>query len=144
MLNTSLRAMLVALVCFAASAASPPAAQAAKRSTTCADRLCKRDRAAAPSCWRFKAQQRVSRCFIRRAAAHYRQSTSHALHIAWRESRYQYRVVNPSSGTAGLFQFASATWRSTPYRRYSPRNPRWASLAAMWMWKHGGLYHWRL
>jgi hypothetical protein len=34
------------------------------------------------------------------------------------------------------------TWASTPYRKQSPYNPRWASLAAMWMWKHGGYHHW--
>jgi hypothetical protein len=22
-------------------------------------------------------------------------------------------------------------------------HPRWAALAAMWMWAHGGYHHWR-
>lgn len=110
----------------------------------CANRLCTKYEAATPSCWKLHGRARISRCFITRAAAHFRQSKRQAFAIAYRESRYDYRVTNPSSGTAGLYQFARQTWNSTPYRHHSPYNPRWASLAAMWMWKHGGYSHWSL
>jgi hypothetical protein len=51
-------------------------------------------------------------------------------------------VTNSSSGAAGLYQFMPGTWAHTPYRRHSPYSPKWASLAAMWMWKRGGQHHW--
>jgi len=110
----------------------------------CAGKLCKRWKPGTPSCHRFDARAKVSRCFIRRAARHYGQSTTQALAIAWRESRYDWRVTNTSSGAAGLYQFMPGTWAHTPYRRHSPHSPRWAPLAAMWMWKHGGMAHWSL
>jgi hypothetical protein len=119
------------------------AAQAqAVRHSPCANRLCTRYVPHTPSCWRFDRRTRVSRCFIARAARHYRQSRSQAFYIAWRESRYNFRATNPSSGTAGLYQFARVTWSNSPYRRHSPYNPKWASLAAMWFWAHGGYHHW--
>jgi hypothetical protein len=121
-----------------------PTADAAKRSADgpCAGRLCKKDVPNTKKCWRFDARKKVARCFIARAAAHYGQSKKQAYYIAWRESRYNWKVTNPSSGTAGLYQFARGTWEHTPYRNYSPYHPRWAALAAMWMWKHGGQSHW--
>jgi hypothetical protein len=73
----------------------------------------------------------------------YGQSKSRAYHIAWRESRYNWRVTNRSSGAAGLYQFMSRTWLTTPYRKHSRYHPRWAALAAMWMWAHGGYHHWQ-
>jgi hypothetical protein len=113
-------------------------------SSICRNALCTKERAHVPSCYRFSQRTRIARCFIARAAKHYHQSLSQAYYIAWRESRYNWRVTNPSSGTAGLYQFARGTWNFTPYRRYSPYNPRWASLAAMWMWRHGYYSHWRV
>ena len=92
--------------------------------------------------WRLPPAQ-VARCFIARAADHFHQSRSQAYYIAHRESRYNWRVTNRSSGAAGLYQFMPRTWRSTPYRHHSPYHPRWASLAAMWMWAHGGYSHWQ-
>jgi hypothetical protein len=122
--------------------AAPAAAQKQATRAPCANRLCTKDVPRTPSCYRLHGRTQVARCFIARAASHFHQSKSQAYYIAWRESRYNWRVTNPSSGTAGLYQFAGQTWRSTPYRRYSPYNPRWASLAAMWMWAHGGYSHW--
>ena len=113
-------------------------------SRACANALCTKDRAQVRSCWSRDTRRATSRCFIARAARHFRQSRSQALHIAWRESRYNPRATNASSGAAGLYQFMSGTWQSTPYRRHSPYHPRWAALAAMWMWSRGGYYHWRL
>jgi hypothetical protein len=141
--HAALRAALKTIACamLALAFMAAPAA-AADRPGPCADRLCKRYEADTPTCWRFERRKKVARCFIARAAAHYRQPRRKALHIAWRESRYNWRVTNPSSGTAGLYQFARATWRHTPYRGHSRYNPRWAALAAMWMWAHGGYSHW--
>src|SRR3954452_20872224 len=98
--------------------------------------------AQAGSCWNHHGGRAVSRCFIARAAARYHQPVSQAYYIAWRESRYHWRVTNRSSGAAGLYQFMPTTWAHSPYRHRSPYNPRWAALAAMWFWAHGGKFHW--
>ena len=120
-------------------------AQAAHRyAGGCANRLCTKDRTDVPSCWRLKGRAPIARCFIARAAARYGQSRSEAYYVAHRESRYNWRVTNASSGAAGLYQFMPRTWAYTPYRRHSPYHPRWAALAAMWMWAHGGYHHWSL
>jgi hypothetical protein len=108
----------------------------------CANRLCTKDKPRAKSCWSLHSRTKVARCFIKRAALHYHQPLSQAYYIAHRESRYNWRVTNSSSGAAGLYQFMPRTWASTPYHKHSPYHPRWASLAAMWMWKHGGQSHW--
>ena len=119
---------------------APPAQ--ATRHSPCANRLCTHYVSHTPSCWRFHRHGKVARCFISRAARHYGQSQSQAFRIAWRESRYRWRVTNSSSGAAGLYQFKRMTWNTTPYRRHSPYHPKWAALAAMWMWHHGGYSHW--
>jgi hypothetical protein len=145
-----MRAALKTIACAALaltlmlSVTAPAGAAARSDRAACANRLCTTDRPNTPKCWRLHGRKKVARCFIARAAAHYRQSRSQAYYIAWRESRYNWRVTNPSSGTAGLYQFARGTWAHTPYRRYSPYHPRWAALAAMWMWRHGGYSHWRM
>jgi hypothetical protein len=108
----------------------------------CANRLCTKDIPKTKSCWSLHSRTKVARCFIKRAALHYKQPVSQAYYIAHRESRYNWRVTNSSSGAAGLYQFMPRTWQSTPYRKHSPYQPRWAALAAMWMWKHGGYSHW--
>jgi soluble lytic murein transglycosylase-like protein len=119
------------------------ATAATKQGGPCANRLCTKYQANTPSCWKQHGRSKVARCFIARAASHFRQSKSQAYHIAWRESRYNWRVTNSSSGAAGLYQFMPRTWHSTPYHKHSPYHPRWAALAAMWMWAHGGYSHWR-
>jgi hypothetical protein len=129
-------------------AAAPAVAKPAKSSPTakCANTLCTEDRAGVPSCWRVGDgnRRRVSKCFIKRAARHFDQPRSLAFHIAHRESRFDFRVTNASSGAAGLYQFMPVTWSSTPYRKHSRYHPRWAALAAMWMWSRGGYHHWSL
>lgn len=95
-----------------------------------------------PSCWRYRHERQISRCFIARAADRFGQSRSEAYYIAWRESRFHWRATNRSSGAAGLYQFMPTTWAHSPYRHRSPYNPRWAALAAMWYWAHGGKHHW--
>src|SRR4051794_23708438 len=138
----SIRPALVAALFLALAA---PAAAPARTHDKCANRLCTRYEPGTRSCPEsHHGRHAIARCYIARAAAHFRQSRSLAYAIAWRESRFDWRATNPSSGTAGLYQFAWRTWGSTPYRRHSPYQPRWAALAAMWMWKHGGYHHWGL
>ena len=126
--------------------AAPAPSMARDRSPQgpCANRLCTKYRAGTPSCWKRHGHVRIARCFIYRAARHYGQSTRQALAIAHRESRLDWRATNASSGAAGLYQFMPRTWQSTPYRHHSPYHPKWAALAAMWMWKRGGYSHWAL
>lgn len=138
------RVLIVWAVVLAAAGVFAVAQAQARPRDTCANGMCTRYRQDVPSCWRLGSQSRVARCFIARAARHFGQSRSEANRIAYRESRYNWRVTNRSSGAAGLFQFMPRTWRFTPYRRYSPYNPKWASLAAMWMWRHGYKSHWGL
>src|SRR3954466_11936842 len=147
LLRAALRTMAcaaVALTAVLAIAAAPPAHASPKTpgDGPCANRLCTKYERNTKSCWSLHSRAKVSRCFIRRAARHFHQPLSQAYYIAHRESRYNYKATNSSSGAAGLYQFMPRTWGSTPYHRHSPYNPRWASLAAMWMWKHGGQYHW--
>jgi hypothetical protein len=141
----SIKTIALALACalmLTLSAAAP--AQADTKPSPCANRLCTKYKAGTTSCWNLHGRKKKARCFIRRAADHFHQSRKQAYYIAWRESRYNWRATNPSSGTAGLYQFARRTWESTPYHKHSPYHPRWAALAAMWMWKHGGYSHWSL
>jgi len=140
--TTRLAAFAAALMLMLTGMTAAPAA-AKSHGSPCANRLCTKDKAHTPSCWDYRGRAKIARCFIARAARHYGQSKSQAYHIAWRESRYNWRVTNRSSGAAGLYQFMPRTWRHTPYRKHSPYHPRWASLAAMWMWAHGGYSHWQ-
>lgn len=145
---SSTRSIAGALAALALMLTWAPSASAAKRVPRfgghCANPLCTKDARNAPSCWRFAGQDRIARCFIARAADRFDQSRSEAYYVAHRESRYNWRVTNSSSGAAGLFQFMPRTWHFTPYRNHSPYHPRWAALAAMWMWKRGYKSHWSL
>src|SRR3954452_7960260 len=138
MLSTRLAALLTAAVILMAAFAAAPAVVHARKGDPCANQRCTRYKPHATDCWDKHGRRKVARCFISQAATHYRQSKSQAFYIAWRESRYNWRVTNRSSGAAGLYQFMPGTWRHTPYHKRSPYHPRWAALAAMWMWKHGG------
>jgi Transglycosylase SLT domain len=141
--RAAVRSTACAVVALALTLTLTTPAQAAHYRGGCANRLCTRDLPRTPSCWRLRHDSSIARCFIARAAARYGQPRSQAFYIAWRESRYHWRVTNRSSGAAGLFQFMPTTWAHSPYRHRSPYNPRWAALAAMWYWAHGGMYHWR-
>ncbi len=143
LLRVALKTMVgAALALVIALSVAPAPANAAKPAGPCANRLCTKDKPQARSCWSNHGRSTIARCFIKRAARHYHQSVSQAYYIAHRESRYNWRVTNSSSGAAGLYQFMPRTWASTPYHKRSPYDPRWASLAAMWMWKHGEQSHW--
>jgi soluble lytic murein transglycosylase-like protein len=132
----------VACAIVLATSAAPASAAGKSNDGPCANRLCTKYEANTKSCWKNHSRAKTARCFIRRAARHFHQPVSQAYYIAHRESRYNWRVTNSSSGAAGLYQFMPRTWQSTPYRKHSPYHPRWAALAAMWMWKHGGYSHW--
>ncbi len=134
-----MRSILSALAVAALLVLAVPAAAGAD---VCANRLCTKYDEGTESCWSRSGRAAVSRCFIYRAAKHYGQSTRLAMQIAHRESRLNWRVTNASSGAAGLYQFMPRTWQYTPYRKHSPYHPKWASLAAMWMWKRGMYSHW--
>jgi soluble lytic murein transglycosylase-like protein len=146
LLRVALRTMASAAAAFAVvlAVATTPATASGNQpqKNPCANRLCTKYKPHTPRCWDHNTRREISRCFIRRAARHYHQSLSQAYYIAHRESRYDYKATNSSSGAAGLYQFMPRTWASTPYGRHSAYNPRWAALAAMWMWKHGGYSHW--
>jgi hypothetical protein len=126
-----------------ALAAIAPRPAAAATRDACANRMCTKDKAQVPSCHTLRAYQRVARCFIDRAARHYGQSTREARAIAYRESRYHWKVTN-SSAHRGMYQFTDTLWAHTPYHRRSVYDPRYAALAAMWLWKHGGKHHWAI
>lgn len=143
--HRALRACLAGAALFVALMATPAAPTAlAGPDAACSGRLCFKNEPGTKSCWRKDTRAGVSKCFIRRAAAHFDESKRRAYAIAYRESRFNYRVTNSSSGAAGLYQFMPGTWRSTPYKRKSPYSPKYASLAAMYMWSHGGYSHWSL
>jgi hypothetical protein len=145
LLRVALKTMACVAVALAVtlSVAATPAA-AGTSSNPCANRLCTKLKPHTARCWDQPSRTKISRCFIKRAARHYHQSLSRAYYIAHRESRYNYKVTNRSSGAAGLYQFMPSAWRSTPYRKHSPYHPRWAALAAMWMGKHHGYSAWSM
>ena len=143
--HRALRACMAVAALFVTLMASPAAPAAlAGPDAACAGRLCFKNAPGTESCWRKDTRAGTSKCFIKRAAAHFGESKRRAYAIAHRESRFDYRVTNSSSGAAGLYQFMPATWRSTPYKRKSRYNPKYASLAAMYMWSRGGYSHWSL
>jgi soluble lytic murein transglycosylase-like protein len=139
-MRSTLKMLACAVVALALLAPLAAPSTAGARST-CANRLCTKDKPRVKSCYRHDHRKPIAKCFIRRAARHFHQSRRRAYYIAWRESRYHWHARNPS-GAGGLYQFMPRTWHHTPYRHHSRYNPRWASLAAMWMWKHGGYSHW--
>jgi hypothetical protein len=141
-LGATLKTLLCAVLALLTLSLIPTVADAAKARSACANRLCTDTRPQAKRCKDLQRRAKVAKCFITRAARHYRQPRWKAVQVAWRESRFDWRATNSSSGAAGLFQFMRRTWGTTPYRRFSPYNPRWASLAAMWMWKRGYQSHW--
>lgn len=146
------RPILVAVVLAAVMILPATSATATARKDPCANQLCTRLKPDTPSCHRFRDYRRVTRCYIVRAARHFRQPVGLALTVAYRESRFKWWVQNRAAcdgrghHAQGTFQFCVPTWRSTIYakRGHSPFSPRWSSLAAMWMWKHGGFHHWAL
>jgi soluble lytic murein transglycosylase-like protein len=141
-LNLILPAAFAAFAITVLPAATASAAERTSARAACANRLCTEVRDNSGRCWGRDSRREIASCFIRRAAYHFDQPRRQAIGVAWRESRLNWRAINSSSGAAGLYQFMPRTWRYTPYRDKSVYSPRWAALAAMWMWKKGYQSHW--
>lgn len=85
-------------------------------------------------------------CWIEKAAKKYGQSLADAIRVARCESGLDPGQVNGESvgseHASGLFQFLPSTWQTTPYRTRNIFNPKWNSLAAMYMWSVGRRGEW--
>ena len=82
-----------------------------------------------------------TKCYIKRAAAHFGQSTYEALATAWCESRYNpFADTNPPY--VGIYQFDYPTWQGAPYPNKSRYSARYSALNAMWYWKQGQRSRW--
>jgi hypothetical protein len=132
---------LASLLALTLATARP--AHAATAKAACANKYCTKDKSGVKSCRSRDGYKSIARCYIDRAAFHYGQSSSEARYIAYRESKYHWTVTN-SSAHRGMYQFTDTLWRHTPYHAKSVYNPRYAALAAMWLWKHGGKHHWAI
>src|SRR3954453_23065987 len=141
--KTALRAAIVVAVMAVLPmlAAGAPTASAATASAACANKYCSKDRPGVSSCRSRDGYKAIARCYIDRAAAHYGQPRYTARRVGWCESRYRWWAVN-GGGYTGLYQFGRTLWAHTPYHAKSRKSPRYAALAAMWMWKRGGQHHW--
>ena len=65
------------------------------------------------------------------------------LRIAACESGYNPRVVNPNSGTMGVFQFMRSTWAGTPWANTSPWDALNNIRAAQWLKAKFGAGQWQ-
>jgi hypothetical protein len=140
--EAALRAvLLIAVMAVLPVLAGGAATARAADTNPCANRYCSKDDPGVSSCRARDGHKAISRCYIDRAARHYRQSRYVARRVAWCESKYRWWVVN-RAGYTGLYQFGRTLWAHTPYHAKSRKSPRYAALAAMWMWKRGGQHHW--
>ena len=76
------------------------------------------------------------------AADRYDQPRADMLRVAQCESHLDPSVVNPRSGTSGLFQFRPGTWATTPYAGQDIFDPVANANAAAWMWDNGRRNEW--
>jgi hypothetical protein len=85
---------------------------------------------------------------IRCAASHHGVSTSTALYVAWRESRYRPSAYNAYGGAAGIYQHLVKYWpdRAADYgfRNWSPFNARANIMVTMRMVRQYGWDPWSL
>lgn len=89
----------------------------------------------------------VSACL--RVAAR-RHGVDHGLlrSIAWCESRFQARAINPTPVGAqrehatGVMQFLPSTFAATPYRGRSIMSAKWNTLAGAWLIRRVGTGPW--
>lgn len=109
----------------------------------CTTRSCAEIKASYTACSKIRpvTHTRITKCHIRRAAAHYGQSATTGYRMAYCESRFNWRAYNPS-GASGLFQFMPGTWGTTPYGHRSIWNPRYQALAWGWMLAQGRRGEW--
>jgi hypothetical protein len=141
--KTALRAAIVVAVMAVLPmlAAGAPTASAATATAACANKYCSKDLPGVPSCMSRSGYRAIARCYVDRAARHFGQSRYTARRVAWCESRYKWWAVN-GGGYTGLYQFGRPLWSRTPYHAKSRKSPRYAALAAMWVWKRGGQHNW--
>jgi hypothetical protein len=85
---------------------------------------------------------------IRCAASHHGVSTSTALYVAWRESRYRPSAYNAYGGAAGIYQHLVKYWpgRAADYgfKNWSPFNARANIMVTMRMVREYGWDPWSL
>ena len=85
---------------------------------------------------------------IRCAASHHGVSTSTALYVAWRESRYRPSAYNAAGGAAGVYQHLVKYWpdRAADYgfKNWSPFNARANIMVTMRMVRQYGWSPWSL
>ena len=79
---------------------------------------------------------------IRLAAAAYGQSAVALRRVMLCESSSNARAVS-AGGHRGAFQYLPSTWRSLPFRGFSPHDPVAAALATAYAWKHGRKGEWQ-
>jgi hypothetical protein len=83
---------------------------------------------------------------IRCAASHHGVSTSIALYVAWRESRYRPNAYNAGGGAAGIYQHLVKYWpeRAADYgfKNWSPFNARANIMVTMRMVRQYGWAPW--
>lgn len=81
---------------------------------------------------------------IYQAADKWGQSRADMLRVARCESFLDPNIVNPASGTSGLFQFRPSTFAFTPNgKRGEDIFDPWSNAdAAGWMWANGMRHHW--
>jgi soluble lytic murein transglycosylase-like protein len=131
--------LLTAVIMSFPSATTSEAATQRDIYRTVPSRLC-------PIQWR-QSTWHVKR-LIRCAARHYGIAPRKALHIAWRESRFQTRAYNPAGGAAGLYQHLVKYWpdRAEDYgfRNWSVFNGRANVMVSMRMVRRYGWTPWQL
>jgi hypothetical protein len=99
-----------------------------------------------PIDWRQSAQhvKRLIRC----AAEHHGVSTSTALYIAWRESRYRPSAYNAAGGAAGIYQHLLKYWPDRAadfgFKDWSAFNARANIMVTMRMVRQYGWDPWAL
>lgn len=126
-------ALLVFVVGVLAVSAGPASAKSGCNTVKCHERV------AMKQC----SQSRPVAC-IKRAALHYKMDFSLMKRVASCESRLIPTQVNGNSGATGLFQFLYSTWASTKYGYLGDqrKSAKWSSLAAAWLMKTDGIFHW--
>lgn len=138
---SSSSAVVAAVVCVVTESS---AAAYVQHADVCANRLCTRDKPHVPRCASYRArptltaEQRKVRCFVFRAARHYRWSQADALYVSFRESRWTELGTN-YAGFRGPFQMSFTLMGLTPYRAHDRNEARWAALAFAYLSARRGL-----
>jgi hypothetical protein len=123
---------MLATAAIAAVPATPAVAPADCSSTTCLERVAKKQ------C----SSLRFNRC-LDRASLTYRipEAKSWLYRVSWCESRWQQFARN-ASGSTSYFQFLPSTWATTRYRFRWIYSPRFQALAAAEMYRAGRASEW--